>query len=116
MSHQIRSWTAGLGMVVVLAAIPMGIATIQTPGISKADVCADAGGRHVDVGGCTDVARDAAMGVAVAGSDDAAAQAAAGQPPCYTPRGCRTTRPMTLPVTNPPPPDSFGGLICRGDV
>ncbi len=87
MSQLIRSWTAGLGMVVVLAAMPAAIATIQTPGISKADVCADAGGRHVDVGGCTDVARDAVVGGAVAGTDDAAAQAAAGQPPCYTPTG-----------------------------
>jgi hypothetical protein len=87
MSQLIRSWTAGLGMVVVLAAMPAAIATIQTPGVSKADVCADAGGRHVDVGGCTDVARDAAVGGAVAGTDDAAAQAAAGQPPCYTPTG-----------------------------
>jgi len=87
MSQLIRSWTAGLGMVVVLAAMPAAIATIQTPGVSKADVCADAGGRHVDVGGCTDVARDAAVGGAVAGTDDAAAQAAAGQPPCFTPAG-----------------------------
>ena len=70
MSQLIRSWTAGLGMVVMLAAIPAAIATIQTPGVSKADVCADAGGRHVDVGGCTNVANDAAVGVAVAGSDD----------------------------------------------
>jgi hypothetical protein len=87
MSQLIKSWTAGLGMVVALAAIPAAFATIQTPGVSKADVCADAGGRHVDVGGCTDAAHDAAVGAAVAGTDDAAAQAAAGQPPCYTPTG-----------------------------
>ncbi len=87
MSQLIRSWAAGLGMVVVLAALPVAITTIQTPGVSKADVCADAGGRHVDVGGCTDPARDAAVGGAVAGDDDAGAQAAAGQPPCYTPTG-----------------------------
>jgi hypothetical protein len=87
MSQVIRSWTAGLGMVVTLAAIPAAIATIQTPGVSKADVCADVGGRHVSAGGCTNAANDAAVGAAVAGSDDAAAQAAAGQPPCYTPTG-----------------------------
>src|ERR1700689_3011725 len=87
MSQLIRSWTAGLGMVVALAAIPAAIATIQTPGISKADVCADVGGRHVDAGGCTHAANGAAVGAARAGSDDAAAQAAAGQPPCYTPTG-----------------------------
>jgi hypothetical protein len=83
----VKSWTAGFGMVAVLAAVPAVIATIQTPGVSRADVCADAGGRHVDVGGCTDVATDVAVGVAVAGDDEAAAQAAAGQPPCYTPTG-----------------------------
>ena len=83
MSQLIRSWAAGLGMVVVLAAL----ATIQPTGVSNADVCAGAGGRHVDVGGCTNVAHDAAVGVAVAGDDEAAAQAASGQPPCFTPAG-----------------------------
>jgi hypothetical protein len=87
MSQLIRSWTAGVGVVVVLAALPAAIATIQTPGVSRADVCAGAGGRHVDVGGCTNVARDAVVGAAVAGDADAAAQAAAGQPPCFTPAG-----------------------------
>jgi hypothetical protein len=87
MHQTVKSWAAGLGVAMALAAVPAAIATIQTPAISRADVCADAGGRHVDVGGCTDVARDAAVGVAVAGDDDAAAQAAAGQPPCYTPAG-----------------------------
>ncbi len=83
MSERIRSWAAGLATVVALAAI----ATTQTPAVSRADVCADAGGRHVDVGGCTDVAGRAATGVAVAGDDEAAAQAAAGRPPCYGPTG-----------------------------
>jgi len=87
MNRVIRSWIAGLGMVAMLAAVPAAIATIQTPGLSRADVCADAGGRHVDVSGCTDAGRDAAVGAAVAGTDEAAAQAAAGRPPCYTPAG-----------------------------
>ncbi len=87
MSRRIESWAAGLGMVVILAAVPAAIATIQTPAVGKADVCADAGGRHVDVAGCTNVGNDVAVGVAVAGDDEAAAQAAAGQPPCYTPSG-----------------------------
>jgi hypothetical protein len=86
-SKRMRSWTAGFATVVALAAAPAAIATIQTPGVSRADVCADAGGRHVDVGGCTDVAGRAATGAAVAGDDEAAAQAAAGRPPCYTPAG-----------------------------
>jgi hypothetical protein len=87
MSQGIRSWATGFAAVAVLAAAPAAFATIQTPAVSGADVCADAGGRHVDVGGCTNIARDATVGVAVANADDAAAQAAAGQPPCYTPAG-----------------------------
>jgi hypothetical protein len=62
-------------------------ATIQTPGVGSADVCAEAGGRHVDVGGCTNVATDVAVGVVVAGDEETAAQVAAGQAPCYTPSG-----------------------------
>jgi hypothetical protein len=87
MGQNIKSWAAGFGIVAVLAVAPAAFATIQTPAVSGADVCAGAGGRHVDVGGCTSIARDAAVGVAVANDDDAAAQAAAGQPPCYTPAG-----------------------------
>jgi hypothetical protein len=87
MNRQIKSWTAGSAMIVALAAIPMAFATIQTPGVSSADVCAEAGGRHVDVGGCTNVATDVAVGVVVAGDEETAAQMAAGQPPCYTPSG-----------------------------
>lgn len=87
MKRRIECWAAGLGMVVILAAVPAAIATIETPAVGRADVCADAGGRHVDVAGCTNVGNDVAVGVAVAGDDEAAAQAAAGQPPCYTPTG-----------------------------
>jgi hypothetical protein len=87
MSQLIRSWAAGVAMVGVLAAIPAAFATIQTPAVSTADVCGEAGGRHVDVGGCTNVATDVAVGVAVAGDEETAAQMAAGQPPCYTPSG-----------------------------
>jgi hypothetical protein len=86
-SQRIRSWAAGFGMGVALAAAPAAIATIQTPAVSRADVCADAGGRHVDVGGCTNVVGGAAARAAVAGDDEAAAQAVAGRPPCYTPAG-----------------------------
>jgi hypothetical protein len=87
MGRSIRSWVAGAGVVAVLAGAPAAFVTIHTPAVSGADVCAGAGGRHVDIGGCTNIARDAAIGVAVADDDDAAAQAAAGQPPCYTPTG-----------------------------
>jgi len=96
-SQWIRSCAAGFATVAVLAALPTAITTIQTPGTSRADVCADAGGRHVDVGGCTNVPSDIAVGVAVAGGDDAAAQAAAGQPPCYTPSGAPYYTPGDAP-------------------
>jgi hypothetical protein len=99
MGQLIRSWAAGFGMVVVLAAIPVAVGTIQPTGVGHADVCAAAGGRHVDVGGCTDVAHDPAVGVAVAADDDAAAQAASGQPPCYTPAGVAYYTPGDAPCT-----------------
>jgi hypothetical protein len=96
-SQWLRSWGAGIGMAVLLAAVPAAIATIQTPGVSRADVCAEGGGRHVDVGGCTNVVGDVAVGVAVAGDDEAAAQVAAGQPPCYTPTGVAYYTPGDAP-------------------
>jgi hypothetical protein len=99
MSQLIRSWAAGIGMVVVLAAVPAAIATIQPTAVSNADVCAGASGRHVAAGGCTNVGHDAAVGVAVAADDDAAAQAAAGQPPCYTPAGVPYYTPGDAPCT-----------------
>jgi len=77
-----KKLAAALLTALAMALVPVAIA----PG-AHADVCGDVGGRHVDVGGCTNVAGDAAAGAAVAGADDAAAQAAAGQPPCYTPAG-----------------------------
>jgi hypothetical protein len=54
MNYRVRSLTASLGALTLLVALPAAVATIETPGISRADVCADAGGRHVDVGGCTE--------------------------------------------------------------
>jgi len=53
MSYGMRSLTAALGAVMALVVIPAAI-NIQLPALSKADVCADAGGRHVDVSGCAD--------------------------------------------------------------
>jgi len=81
-------------MAVVPAAIPLALAPA-----AHADVCGDVGGRHVDVGGCTNVVGDVAAGVAVAGDDEAAAQAASGQPPCYTAAGV----PFYTPGSDPCP-------------
>jgi len=68
---------------------------------AHADVCGNVGGRHVSAGGCTDIARDATVGAAVAGAtaapEDAAAQAAAGRPPCYTAAGVPYYTPGDLP-------------------
>jgi hypothetical protein len=54
MSHVVRSWAAAAVAVMALVSAPVAIMTIVSPAVSRADVCADAGGRHVDVGGCTD--------------------------------------------------------------
>jgi hypothetical protein len=77
-----KNLTAALLTAMAMAVMPLALAPA-----AHADVCGDVGGRHADVGGCTHVAGDVAAGVALAGDDDAAAQAAAGQPPCYTPAG-----------------------------
>jgi hypothetical protein len=71
----------------LLSAMAMAAAPVAIAPAAQADVCGDVGGRHVDVGGCTNVAGDVAVAGAVATDDDAAAQAASGQPPCYTPQG-----------------------------
>jgi hypothetical protein len=75
-----------------LTAMAMSVVPVAVAPAAQADVCGDVGGRHVDVGGCTNIAGDAVAGAAVAGvamavPEDAAAQAASGQPPCYTADG-----------------------------
>jgi|HubBroStandDraft_3_1064219.scaffolds.fasta_scaffold561735_1 hypothetical protein len=54
MSNVARLWAAAAGVVMALASAPVALMTIASPAVSRADVCADAGGRHVDVAGCTD--------------------------------------------------------------
>jgi hypothetical protein len=54
MTHCFRSLAASLGGVAALVAIPTAFATIQAPAPSWADVCAGAGGQHVDVSACGD--------------------------------------------------------------
>jgi hypothetical protein len=77
-----KKLAAALLTAMAMAGVPAALAPV-----AHADVCGDVGGRHVDVGGCTHVGADIAAGAAVAGADDAAAQATTGQPPCYTPAG-----------------------------
>jgi hypothetical protein len=85
--------TAGAACVLAPAAA-LTVAMAPTAG---ADVCGDVGGRHVSVGGCTDIARDAAVGAAVADPNDVAGQMAAGLPPCYTPEGVPFYTPAGVP-------------------
>ncbi|OBK70307.1 hypothetical protein [Mycobacterium sp. 1274761.0] len=70
--------TAGAAAVAPLA-VPIAVAPV-----AQADICAGAGGRHVSVGGCTDVAGDVATGAAIASADTPYVP---GEVPCYTVEG-----------------------------
>lgn len=87
-----KKTTAAVLFLLASAAVP----AVGTPA-THADVCGSFGGRHVSAGGCTNVAGDAAVAAAVAAPEDAAAQAAAGRPPCYTPAGVPYYTPGDLP-------------------
>jgi hypothetical protein len=80
-----RKLTAKLLVAAALAVVPLAAPVALAPG-AHADQCADDGDHH-NLGTCTDIAGDIAMGAPVAEADDAAAQEAAGQPPCYSPGG-----------------------------
>ena len=90
-----KKFVTGLLVAAALPLMPMALAPA-----AHAEVCGDVGGRHVDVGGCSHVGADIAAGAAVAGvagADDAAAQAAMGRPPCFTPAGIPYYTPGDLP-------------------
>jgi hypothetical protein len=104
-NHGRRGDRQGLEMTKYATALLLFLATMSAPVVlspaAHADVCANVGGRHVTAGGCTNIARDATVGAAVAGAttnpEDAAAQAAAGRPPCYTAAGAPYYTPGDLP-------------------
>ena len=73
-----KKLAAGLLMASGMALAPM----VITPA-AQADVCAAAGGRHVSVGGCTNVAGDVAT-AAVVSQDHPYTW---GEVPCYTAEG-----------------------------
>ena len=50
-----RTWASAAIGVLALTAAPEVFATIQPPGVARADVCVNAG-RRVSVSGCTNVA------------------------------------------------------------
>ncbi|MEI6254418.1 MAG: hypothetical protein WCP30_16605 [Mycobacteriaceae bacterium] len=107
-----KKFAATLLTTAALAAVPAAIAPV-----AQADVCGDVGGRHVSVGGCTDVARDVAdpfiAGAAVVGVDDWArygfpeAYAYAlvptfpGEAPCISPTGLPYYTPGAAPCYLP---------------
>jgi hypothetical protein len=74
-----KKLAAALFTMTAMAAAPLAIAPV-----ANADVCAGAQGRHVAVGGCTDVAGRVANGVAIA---SAANPYVVGEVPCYTVEG-----------------------------
>lgn len=67
----------------LVMATGMTLAPMALAPAAQADVCAAAGGRHVSVGGCTNVAGDAAA-VAIASQDYPYVP---NEVPCYTVQG-----------------------------
>jgi hypothetical protein len=70
-------------VAVLVMATGMALAPIALTPVAQADVCAAAGGRHVSVGGCTNVAGDAAA-VAIVSQ---AYPYVPNEIPCYTAQG-----------------------------
>jgi hypothetical protein len=54
MSHMVRTLAVATMAASALAVVPGVSLTVETPGVAKADVCGDVGGRHASVGGCAD--------------------------------------------------------------
>jgi hypothetical protein len=71
-------------VAVLFATTAMAASPLVVAPAAQADICAGAGGRHVAVGGCTNVAGDVARGVAIASSDNPYIP---GEIPCYTVEG-----------------------------
>ena len=74
-----KKLAAVLFATTAIASVPFVVAPA-----AQADVCAGASGRHVAVGGCTNVAGDVARGVAIASAPDPDIP---GEIPCYTVEG-----------------------------
>jgi hypothetical protein len=68
----------------LLTALAAAVAPVAVAPIAHADICAGAHGRHVGVGGCTNIAGDVATGAAIAAANDAYYP---GEEPCFTAEG-----------------------------
>ncbi|MDT5094131.1 MAG: hypothetical protein QOH60_3494 [Mycobacterium sp.] len=73
-----KKLAAAIAVGMAMAAAPVAMAPVV-----QADICAGAHGRHVGVGGCTNIAGDVATGVAIS----QAWPYVPGEVPCYTPEG-----------------------------
>jgi hypothetical protein len=69
---------------VLLTAMATAVAPVVIAPVAQADICAGAHGRHMGVGGCTNIAGDVATGVAIASATD---PYFVGEEPCYTVEG-----------------------------
>jgi len=92
-----RNMRISPALAVLAAATGLTLAPLAVAPTAGADVCGDVGGRHVSVGGCTNIAGDVAAGAVLAGADEEAGQIAAGLPPCYTPAGIPFRTPNGVP-------------------
>jgi hypothetical protein len=71
-------------VAVLFSASAMALAPLAVAPVAQADICAGAAGRHVAVGGCTNVVGDVARGAAIAAATDPYIP---GEIPCYTVEG-----------------------------
>ncbi|WP_029117056.1 hypothetical protein [Mycobacterium sp. URHB0044] len=71
-------------VAVLFSTSAMALAPLAIAPSAQADICAGAGGRHVAVGGCTNVVGDVARGAAIAAATDPYIP---GEIPCYTVEG-----------------------------
>jgi hypothetical protein len=72
-----------LAAVLCTAMAMVGAPVVIAP-TADADICAGARGRHVGVGGCTNIVGDVATGAAIAAATDPYVY---GEVPCYTVEG-----------------------------
>jgi hypothetical protein len=77
--YAMKKLAAALFIISAAAIAPVAVAPM-----AQADICAGAHGRHVGVGGCTNVVGDVATGVAIASADNPYVP---GEVPCYTVEG-----------------------------
>jgi hypothetical protein len=69
---------------VLMTAASLAVVPVFIAPAAQADICAGARGRHVGVGGCTNVVGDVATGAAIAAATDPYIP---GEIPCYTVEG-----------------------------